>query len=301
MSQMSLLKSSVIAVTMLLYSLEARAWSDSNGNSEYSKDNDFNKKPKDIFKEQDFKEHLKNPLIIKDDKLAQKDHFSSDSPLVLPTPSKTQQDYAIHANGSTSPKLFVFDDNMRVAFPKETPLPTPKQSAIHVGGRFVLESVTFGSDVAAGIKQHHNYVENAYPFSWGFEAALHRLQKYIYWNMGAFGQIDWVHKLSEKNKLDGSASCGVFGHIGLSELIHFNQFRIIPAIGAEVNIAWQFKSVDLSVGPSLYVVYQNVYLRVGAYKGLIPETFTLKNNDSDASESMKITKCYGVLSIGIWD
>ncbi len=119
--------------------------------------------------------------------------------------------------------------------------------------------------------------------------------------MGAFGQIDWAHSLSEKNKLDRSASCGVFGHIGLSELIHFNQFRIIPAMGTEVNIAWQFKSIDLSVGGSLYAVYQNMYLRVGAYKGLIPETFTLKNNDTDASESMKITKLYGVLSIGYWD
>lgn len=119
--------------------------------------------------------------------------------------------------------------------------------------------------------------------------------------MGAFGRIDWAHKLSEKNQLDGSASCGVFGHIGLSKLVHFNQFRIIPAIGAEVNIAWQFKSVDLSVGGSLYVMYQNVYLRLGAYKGLVPETFTLKNNDTDTLESMKITKCYGIISIGIWD
>jgi hypothetical protein len=33
-----------------------------------------------MFKEQDFKEHLKNPLIIKDEKLVQKDHFL----LILP-------------------------------------------------------------------------------------------------------------------------------------------------------------------------------------------------------------------------
>lgn len=118
-----------------------------------------------MFKEQDFKEHLKNPLIIKDEKLVQKDHFSSDSPLVLPAPSKTQQDYAIHANGSTAPKLVVFDDTMHVVTHEDKPLPSQKRSDIHVGERFVLESVTFGSNVAVNIKQHHNYVENAYPFS----------------------------------------------------------------------------------------------------------------------------------------
>lgn len=42
---------------MLLSSIEARAGSDTNGNNEYSKDSDFNKKPTDMFKEQDFKEH----------------------------------------------------------------------------------------------------------------------------------------------------------------------------------------------------------------------------------------------------
>lgn len=88
-------------------------------------------------------------------------------------------------SGSNPTKIVVFDDTMRVAPPKEIPLPSPTRSESYVGGgRCVLESTTFGSDVAANVKQHHNYVENAYPFSWGIEAALHRLQKYIYWNIG---------------------------------------------------------------------------------------------------------------------
>lgn len=296
---MSLLKSSVIVVAVLLSSIEARAWSDNNGLHQSVKEKDSNKQPTDMFKEQDFKESLENPLIIKDDKLVSPGSSESSASSHLPLQYKPLEFNATPL-GSKPTKLVVSDNSMTVIKPSDTPLPSPRRSECYAGGRFVLESATFGSGVADDIKQHHNYVENAYPFSWGVEAALHGLRKYVYWNIGAFGQIDWAHTLSEKNKLDGSASCGIFGHLGLSELVHVNQFRIIPAIGGEFNIAWQFKSIDLSVGGSLYVVYQNVYLRIGAYKGLIPETFTLKNNDTDALESMKITKCYGILSIGYW-
>lgn len=282
---------------MLLSSIEARAWSDNNGNSDYSKEKDLDKKQAGMFKDQDFKDDITSKALMNNDKLLL---------IVRPASSHSPLQYKpmeIKAKpiGSNPTKIVVFDDTVRVATPQETPLPFPKRSEFHVGGRFLLESATFGSGVADDIKQHHTYVENACPFSWGVEAALHRFQQYTYWNVGAFGQIDWAHKLSEKNKLDGSASCGIYGHLGWSELIHINHFRIIPAIGGEFNIAWQFKSVDLSVGASLYCVYQNVYLRIGAYKGLIPETFTLKNNYTDALDSMKITKGYEILSIGYWD
>ena len=284
---------------MLLSSIEARAWSDNNnGDNQAKKEDDFNKKPGDMFNRP------------KDDKVARKDHFSSDTPLVLPTPSKPSvpsnlqrqhKPFDINStqSGSNSPKIVVFKDNPEAAKPKETP-PMIKRSEAHVGGRFLLESVTFDSSFRSDLKAHHNYVEKTYPFSWGIEAALHRLQKYIYWNMGAFGQIDWAHKLSEKNKLDQSASFGLLGHIGLSELIHINHFRIIPTIGVEFNVSGLFKSVDLSVGGSLYVVYQNVYVRIGAYLGFVPETFTLKNNDTDAEDSLKVSKRYGILAIGYW-
>lgn len=201
--------------------------------------------------------------------------------------------------GSNSPNIVVFEDKLEVVKPKET-IPIIKRSEFHLGGRFILESVAFDSSVATDIKKHHDYVEKALPFSFGIEAAMHRLQKYIYWNVGGFGQIDCPYKLSDKNKLDGSNSFGVFGHIGLSELIHVDQFRIIPTIGAEFNVSGLFKSADLSVGASLYCVYQNVYVRIGVYKGLIPETFTLKNNDTDAEDSMKVSKCYGIAGIGYW-
>lgn len=74
---MSFSKISFIVGAMLLSSIEARAWSDNNGSNQSKKEKDFNKKPGDMFGWQ------------KDDKLEGKDHFSADTPLVLPTPSKT--------------------------------------------------------------------------------------------------------------------------------------------------------------------------------------------------------------------
>jgi hypothetical protein len=296
---------SAVIIAMLLSSIEARAWSDNNSRSKDSfKDPDY-KKPKDIFKEQDVKDDLYSKTILKDDKLVQQqDWFSSDTPVVLPkTTPQLQQGNPLGSNinapGTSPSNIVVFEDKLQVAKPKETP-PTIKRSDFYIGGRFQLESVNFDSSVASNLKEHHAYVEKAYPFSWGVEAALHRLHKYIYWNVGGFGQIDWAHKLSEKNTLNGSGSFGIFGHVGLSELIHIDQFRIIPAIGAEFNVAWQFKSVDISVMGSLYFVNSNVYLRLGLGKGLVPETFTLKNNDTDADETMKVHKAYGALSIGYW-
>lgn len=296
---MSFFKLSIIVGAMLLSSIEARAWSDNNGENQTKKEDDFNQKTADMFSQQDDRNNLKKPLIIKDDKLVQKDHFSSDTPLVLPTPSQTQQGSGMNAISSNPAKILVFEDKLEVAKPKETP-PIIKRSDFYVGGKIQLESVTFDSNVAADLKAHHNYVEKTYPLSFGVEAAMHRFQKYIYWNVGAFGQIDVSYKLSDKNTLDESSSFGAFGHIGLSELIHVDQFRIIPTIGTEFNVSGLFKAVDLSVGASLYCVYQNVYVRTGVYKGFLPETFTLKNNDTDAKDSMKVTKSYWVLSVGYW-
>lgn len=291
----TLLFSTVLAV--LLPSIEARTWSNDTKPTETA--------PKDKDRlNRDYGNSRKEPPFQINDLTKSTQGFNPDQkiPSINSDASRTfTTEPSKSITYSPDAKLHSISDKIETVSVKDEPKPTNYASKFHVGLRGTFELPSFKSSVSDAFKTHHAYVEKSYPFSLGIEAAIHRLHNSIYWDLGAFAQTDFGYTLSAKNKLEGSNSFGIFGNVGLSELIHVDKFRIIPAVGFEGSVSGKFQSFDLSVVGSLYFVYSNFYTRIGFGKGFVTEKFTLKNNDTDADENLEITKKYIQISIGYWD
>lgn len=303
---------------MFLSSVQARTWSESNAPNEP----DINKKQQPFQHWQNGNILIPNQQepLIKDGRLVPAEYNRSTSRLnekesskgidlntnkpAIPNinryePTVTEPDKSV--SYSKDANIYSVSDKIATAPVKNEDKPTATRSFFHVGLRGTFEFASFDSSVAESLKTHHSYVEKTHPFSLGLEVALHKFYKYIYLDGGIFGQTDFGYTLSDKNKLEGSYSFGIFGNIGLPELIHFDKFRIIPAVGVEGTISGKFQAFDLSAVGSLYFVYSHVYTKLSFCKGFMSEEFKLKNNDTDAEESMKINKSYIQLSLGYWD
>jgi hypothetical protein len=305
----TLLLSSVLAV--LLPTLEARTWSNDTKPTETDpKKIDPHQRYYDNspFKNDNLK-NITNPdrdaRLKEDNKFNEYTHGinpDNNIPSIKGDASRTfTTEPSKSITYSPDAKLHSISDTIETVPVKDESKPSTYTSMFHVGLRGTFELPSFNSSVSDAFKTHHAYVEKSYPFSLAIEAAIHRLYKLIYWDLGAFAQTDFGYTLSAKNKLEGSNSFGIFGNVGLSELIHVDKFRIIPAVGFEGAVSGKFEAFDLSVVGSLYFVYSNFYTRVGFGKGFVTEKFTLKNNDTDADENLEITKKYIQISIGYWD
>jgi hypothetical protein len=150
--------------------------------------------------------------------------------------------------------IYTVSDKVATAPVKNEEKPLIARSIFHAGLRGTFELPSFDASVAESLKTHHSYVEKTHPFSLGIEAAFHHFYKYIYLDGGIFGQSDFGYTLSNKNKLEESYSFGIFGNIGLPELIHVDTFRIIPALGLEATISGKLEAFDISAVGSLYFV-----------------------------------------------